>query len=256
MSRKHHVGRRAARPPPARRGPSCAMATSCPSSPAGAAALARRRRCRRRPARAAGARAASVARGASRGGGARRRRRQRQAHHEFAAPARTVAERAHRPAMHLDQRAHHREADPQPTLRAIQRPRLLHEQVERARQQLRGHARAVVAHLHHGLAAFDRHRQRDVPVRVGVLGGVVEQVREHLHQARGVGVHRQQVLRQRQRQLLSLLRDQRPADLHRLQQQRRPARWAASAAGSCPGSRATRRAGRRAAASCAAPAGR
>ena len=117
---------RAAPGPEARRraaasaaGPSCARVTSWPSS---------RRRC---PSIVAASTLSSttstrserarlgVRRRRLRLGGARRRR-QRQPHHELAAAPRPVAERLHRAAVHLDQRLHQGEADPQPALRAIE----------------------------------------------------------------------------------------------------------------------------------------
>ena len=89
--------------------------------------------------------------------------------------------------------------------------------------------------LHHRLAVFGRHGERDVPAAIGVLGGVVEQVGEHLHEARGIGVERQRPGRQRHRELLPLLDDHRAADLHRLQQERAELHAAPCGARSCPG---------------------
>ncbi len=134
-------------------------------------------------------------------------------------PGPSLDARSHRSAVHLDQGPDHGQADPQAALRAVEGSSLLHEQVEGPSEELLAHAHPVVGHPDHRLVAFGHHRERDVPADVRVLGRVVDQVGEHLHEARGIGVERQRPGRQRHRELLPLLDDHRATDLHRLQEQ-------------------------------------
>ena len=63
---------------------------------------------------------------------------------------------------------------------------------------LRRDADAGVAHPQHGLVAVARQRvSRDLAARVGVLGGVGQQVADDLRQAHRVGVDQQRLGRQR-----------------------------------------------------------
>ena len=52
-----------------------------------------------------------------------------------------------------------------------------------------GDADAGVLHRHHHVASLPLRAQPDVAPPVRVLGGVVQQVREHLRQTGQVGVH-------------------------------------------------------------------
>jgi hypothetical protein len=49
-------------------------------------------------------------------------------------------------------------------------------------------------HAHHDLVVHLPGSEHDAPARLGVLGGVVEQVREHLREARRIAVDRQRVV--------------------------------------------------------------
>ena len=90
------------------------------------------------------------------------------------------------------------------------------------------HARAVVAHLHHRLAVLDRRRASVMcPPTSVYFAALLSRFANTWTMRVGSASSGSSSLRQRQRQLLPLLGDQRPADLDRLQQQRRPARRAA-----------------------------
>ncbi len=129
-------------------------------------------------------------------------RRQRQVNEEFAAVAGAGAARLDPAAVHLDQAAHQRQADPQAPLGAAQGPVDLGEHVEHPRQHVGGNADAGVSHRDHhftrGLTSPARHLDTapDLSARIGILGGVVEQVGDHLGQAHGVGVEDQRRGRQ------------------------------------------------------------
>ena len=109
--------------------------------------------------------------------------RQRQADHELRPLAQPVALGLDGPAVHLDEVPHERQADAQPALRpAVGRVRL-DEQVEDPGQHLRRDADARVAHAEHSLTALLFDGQTDAAVRLGVLGGVGQEVTDHLRQA-------------------------------------------------------------------------
>ena len=114
----------------------------------------------------------------------------RQAHDELAALARAVALRLDGAAVHLDQPLHQRQADAQPALRALQRPVHLGEHVEDAGQHLGRDADAGVPDPDHRLLAVPLDGEPDAPAALGVLGGVVQQVRQDLGQPGQVGVQR------------------------------------------------------------------
>ena len=96
-----------------------------------------------------------------------------------------------RPAVHLDQPPHERQADAQPALRPVERAVRLREQVEHARQHVRRDADAGVADADDAPApSVSRSALSQMrPPGVGVLGRVVEQVGEHLGQPGRVAVH-------------------------------------------------------------------
>ena len=136
-------------------------------------------------------------------------RQQRQADHEFAALVRPLAEGRHPPAMQRHQAFHQRQADAQAALRAVRRALGLREQVEDIGQHLRLDALPVVAYRDHGFAAFAGHAQGDLAARRRVLGGVIQDVRDHLHQARTVARHVQRLLPLLYPQLVALHVEQR-----------------------------------------------
>ena len=162
--------------------------------------------------RDAGARARLVSPGPA-VAGARARFHAGEAHDDLAAPARAVAERSNRPAVQLDQAAYHREADADSALGAVQRARVLHEQVEGPLEQVGRHPDAPVAHPHDRLAILDRCLDLDRAAGARVLRGVVQQVAEHLDQARRIGVDEDRAAGAGHREPLRPLRHERPADL-------------------------------------------
>ena len=75
--------------------------------------------------------------------------------------------------------------------------------------------RAVVLDRHGHLGALDRHGDRDLAARQGVLGGVADEVVEHLHQAQAISQHLDRRLGQRNAQAMPALLDGRGAGPHR-----------------------------------------
>ena len=92
--------------------------------------------------------------------------------------------------MQLDEASDERQADPQAALRPIQRLVGLHEEVEDVLLHLRRDADAGVADPQHGLVVLAGQADRDPAARLGVLGGVVQQVRDDLLQAGRVALDR------------------------------------------------------------------
>ena len=87
----------------------------------------------------------------------------------------------------------------------------------------------------HGLVALPLGRQPDAAARLGVLGGVVQQVAEHLRQPGRVGLQPDRPVGQRDGQLVPALLDQRAAGLDRLARRPRPGPPPPCGARSCPG---------------------
>src|SRR6185503_12490087 len=79
-----------------------------------------------------------------------------------------------------------READAEAALAAVERALALHEKLEHPRQELRLDAAAVVLDGDGGLAFAARRGEADLPALRRVLRGVVEQVGQHLREAREV----------------------------------------------------------------------
>ena len=97
--------------------------------------------------------------------------------------------RLHLAAMQGHHGPHQRQSDAEPALRTVRRAFRLGEQVEHLRQQAGVDADAVVFHAQPHARAVMRRAENDRAAVWRVLGGVVEQVRDHLHQAGGVPVH-------------------------------------------------------------------
>jgi hypothetical protein len=89
----------------------------------------------------------------------------------------------------LDQPPRQRQADTQPGRAAFERGVGLHEHIEYFAQHLGRDADAVVTDADRQLLAVQRGVQRELAIAVGVLGGVVEQVGQHLRQACAVAAH-------------------------------------------------------------------
>ena len=116
---------------------------------------------------------------------------QRQPDDEFAAAAGAVAAGGHRAAVQRDQRAHERQADPHAAVGAIERPIVLHEEIEDRVQHVRRNAGPRIADADHGLAALPLDAEPDRSFRRRVFGRVVQEIHLDLLQAGGIA-HDQQ----------------------------------------------------------------
>ena len=141
----------------------------------------------------------------------RRLRGDRQADDELAPLARPVAAGLDAPAVQLDQPLDQRQADAEPALRPHQRRFRLREHLEDARQHLGGDADAVVLDRHDHVAPLPLGTQPDAAAFLGVLGGVVEQVGEHLGQPHRVGLEVDRLRRQGDGELVAAGLDDRTA---------------------------------------------
>jgi hypothetical protein len=88
----------------------------------------------------------------------------------------------------FDQALHEGQAQAQAALGAVGGALGLREQVEHGGQQVGRDADAVVGHAHQHVVGRDAHPDAQESAFRGVLGGVVEQVGDHLHQALGVAL--------------------------------------------------------------------
>ena len=119
----------------------------------------------------------------------RRLRRSGQPDGELAALAAPVAVRRDRAAVQLDEAAHDREPEAEAAVRAIERLPLLREQVEDVRQHRRARCRCRCrARADRRSSPSRRRATAMLAAGLGVLGGVGQQVRDHLREARRVAV--------------------------------------------------------------------
>jgi hypothetical protein len=137
-----------------------------------------------------------------------------QPHDELGPPPNPLAASIDPAVVHLDQPPHKRQPDPQPALCLLQRPIHLTEHVEDVGQLVGRDADAGVLDRHHHVAPLPLGGQPDLAPTVVVLGGVVQQVGEHLSEPGRVGVHDDRVLGQPDGQFVAHLLDQRAARLH------------------------------------------
>lgn len=79
-------------------------------------------------------------------------------------------------SVQTDQLFHQAEPDSQPAFGAVQGAICLGEKIENAGQHLRTDPETRVTHPDDGLSVFGRRRQPDLPVRLRVFGGIVEQI--------------------------------------------------------------------------------
>ncbi len=129
-------------------------------------------------------------------------RRRRQGDGKGAAFTGAGAFRADAAAMHFHQPLHKREPDAEPAVRALERTVALYEHVEDIFQHFAVDADARVGDHDRDLLAVYRGGQRDVSAGGRVLVGVVEQVGDHLRQARGIDVEIDVFRRQHDHQLV------------------------------------------------------
>ena len=93
------------------------------------------------------------------------------------------------PGVKLDQPADDRQADTKAAMRAIERVLTLREEVEDARQRRRIDAPPIVLQLEHGFSVMHTNHHFDLSGLARELDRIVEQVRDHLIEARLVAVH-------------------------------------------------------------------
>ncbi len=141
--------------------------------------------------------------------GFRRLDHDRPPHDELASLARSLALCLDRAAVKVYQPLHQRQPDPKLTLRLLQRPLTLREHLEVARQLVGSDA--DVLHRHHHIAPFTFDVQFDVTTPVTLLGGVIQQVQEHLCDPTHVGINNERLLRERDGEFMAHLPDQRAA---------------------------------------------
>src|SRR5690606_8532591 len=116
----------------------------------------------------------------------RRKRGQGESHSELAPAAVTVASRADRAPVHLDERADERQPDAQPAAGVIERLTRLHEEIEDRFEQVRGDPGTVVADANDRSAVLPSGSQPDVATRRRILRRIAQQVDLHLLKAGGV----------------------------------------------------------------------
>ena len=91
--------------------------------------------------------------------------------------------------MHLNQPPHDRKANSQPSLRPSQVAVNLREHLEDVREHVRRDADSVVRDRDDRFASHQLHSQSHSAPTLCELGGVVQQVREHLSQSGQVSVY-------------------------------------------------------------------
>ena len=139
---------------------------------------------------------------------------ERQPHLEVAALSGAGAAREHRAAVQFRQPLHQRQTDAQAAFGAAQCHLGLREHAEQRDHAVGRETDAVVRDGHHQLLAFDARAQRNASARVGVLGGVGEQVRQQLRDAQRIRMQRGRTRRQLDRQRVALGIDHRARRLH------------------------------------------
>ena len=136
------------------------------------------------------------------------------ADHELASLAGPVAVGGHAAVVQLDQRPDQGQSDSQSAARARQGLIGLGEQVEHLGQQLGGDADPVVADADRSTSRPDCSAVKAIlPPSGGVFRGVVQQVGEHLGQPRRIDFQEHRLVGQRDRQVMLIVLDQRPAGL-------------------------------------------
>ena len=118
----------------------------------------------------------------------RRVRREWQMHGELRSPPWSFAPSRHRAAMKLDESLDQRKAEPETTAGPRQRLFRLRERLEHALDLCRIDADSGVAHANFRLRGRLMDRDGGAAARIGELGGVLEQVADHLRDPRRVGV--------------------------------------------------------------------
>src|SRR5688500_14165750 len=111
-------------------------------------------------------------------------------HDELAPLAQSRAGSADATAVHLDEPPHDGQADAQTALGASVRTIRLYEKVEDVRQDIGRETDAIVADAHDDRVVLSCRDELDLSFAPRELGGVVEQVGEHLRQPNQISLHR------------------------------------------------------------------
>ena len=117
--------------------------------------------------------------------------------------------------MQVDDVAHDRQAEPEPAAGALQRLVALDEALEDVLEQLARNAVAVVGDREQRLAAILAQVDADVPRRRRELGGIGEQVADHLGQPHRIAVDPHRLVRKRDHGRNEPARERRPGLLER-----------------------------------------
>ena len=134
----------------------------------------------------------------------------RQPHDELAPSIGALAVGLDAAAVQLNQLPDQRQTDPQPAQRSIEIPIALGEHFENMRQHFGRDAHSGVRHRSepHLLGPW---RSANRAASLGVLGGVVEEIRQHLRQPSHVAAEHRGLRRQLDRKFVAALLDERPA---------------------------------------------
>ena len=111
--------------------------------------------------------------------------------------------------VHLHEPMHQCQSDAQPTLRAVQRTLRLCEEIENTRQKFRSDSDPRVTNCQNTVPILLLDGQPNVTTFFGVFSSVGEQVHDYLLQPGSVGVHPNWLWRQRNRELMSVMANQR-----------------------------------------------
>ena len=144
----------------------------------------------------------------------------RQPYREAAPQPRSGALGTDSAAVHLHQRLDHAEADAQPSLDALHMLVHLHEAFEHPSEHIAGDADAIVLDDDSQPLAVFNCAQGDMAARGRVLGRVVQEVADHLHQPGNVAVHMPLRIDAVPQERVALRIQQRPAGVHRVGQHR------------------------------------
>ena len=148
-------------------------------------------------------------------------RERRQAEDELAAPAEPLAPGLDAPPVLIHQATDERQADTQPPLGSVEGSVDLREQVEDLREHVGGDADAAVADAEDGVVAVAADGQVDPAAVAGVLGRVVQDVRQDLREPGLVGLHPERFPGALHGEDLAAGLDERPAGLHGVGDDRR-----------------------------------
>src|SRR5205823_1993191 len=128
---------------------------------------------------------------------------------------RTLAQGLDRSTVKLHESPNEGQPDAEAATRAGARLRALHEKLERVLPQLIRQPGTVVLHANHELIAFDAGAQPDPAADIGVLRGIVQQVREDLAEPGRIGEERDRFGGEIERDAVATLVDKRAHALDR-----------------------------------------